>query len=272
MHNLHARRLRRHTNLASTEREACTRLSCARIQSEIRNAVSGASEVHSALCAPELQRKGPFEIASRVVPARHIGGDFVLTFDIGQHTVAVVGDLMGKGLSAAMWITHMIDLVYRASEGFESTAVMMARLNTELVRSRVHAPLASAFILAADRLSGAVSYSSGGHPPAVVLRADGRTELLNHGGPLLGVFADAEYKSNTVPLAHGDAVVAFSDGLVEARNEHDEEFSTDRVCRALAENIQSRASDRLLTLMKTADEFAGGKRLDDISVVVVQRT
>ena len=273
MHNLHARsRYPRQATLANTEREPCSRVSCARIQNEIRNAISGASEVHSALCSPERQRKGRLEIASRVVPARHIGGDFVLSFDAGSQAIAVVGDLMGKGLSAAMWITHLIDLVYRAGEGFESTAGMMERLNNELVRSRVHAPLTSAFLLAADPASGAVSYSSGGHPPAVLVRSDGSTELLNHGGPLLGVFADARYASKSVQLCPGDAVVAFSDGLVEAHNNDDEEFSTERVCHSLAANAGASASDKLRALLTAADDFAGGKRLDDISVVVVQHT
>src|SRR3954462_12501180 len=91
---------------------------------------TGASEVHRALCSPELERIGEYEIASRVIPARHVGGDFVCSFQQGNQTFAVLGDLMGKGLSAAMWITHLVDLMHRAAEDSQNTCDLLARLNS----------------------------------------------------------------------------------------------------------------------------------------------
>src|SRR3954453_7070881 len=74
--------------------------------SESHDVLWGAKEVHEALCAPARQRIGNFEIACSTVPARHVSGDFVITFEQNGEWYLALGDLMGKGLSAAMWLTH----------------------------------------------------------------------------------------------------------------------------------------------------------------------
>lgn len=252
------------------KREVCNNRDCARVQREIRTAVSGAAEVHHALCAPEWQQVEDFEIATRIIPVRHVGGDFVCTLQVEGSTLAVLGDLMGKGLSAAMWITHIIDLVHRAAENFSMLSEMMAKLNAELIRSRVRAPLTSAFAILIDHRSSQVSCTSAGHPPAILVRADASTELLSEGGPLLGVFADAQYKVRTFGVGVNDAVVAFSDGVIETERSTDEQFSVERALRILARHAAAGARQKVAALFEASQAFGGGRVVDDVSALVVQ--
>jgi phosphoserine phosphatase RsbU/P len=183
--------------------------------------------------------------------------------------IAILGDLMGKGLPAAMWITHIVDLFHRATEDFKTLPTLMERLNAELCQSRVRAPLTSAFVLMIDSQSGEVRCSSAGHPPSILVRSDTTTELLSEGGPLLGVFADAKYKAQALQLQPGDAIVSFSDGLVEAEGQSQEQFSVSRAAMNLARHAALGASQKLTALLEASREFTE-RAGDDISAMVVQ--
>src|SRR4051812_47121712 len=80
----------------------------------VEAAVLGANQVHDAICAAPLQRIGQFELATSIIPARYVSGDFIVSFQHQGAWFVALGDLMGKGLSAAMWLTHVVDLVRRA--------------------------------------------------------------------------------------------------------------------------------------------------------------
>lgn len=237
-----------------------------------RVAVTGASGVHRALCAPELQRIGEYELASQVLPAKHVGGDFVCSFQQGNQTFAVLGDLMGKGLSAAMWITHIIDLVHRSAEPSQNVCDLLGRLNLEIVNSRVRAPLASAVAICLDHVSDEVSVACAGHPSAVLVRRDAKTETIAEGGPVLGVFPHARYTCKTVQLGPGDAIAAFSDGITESHNSANEEFSVMRAIRLLSGAASAGAKQKITKLVGAASAFrAETECVDDISMLVLQR-
>lgn len=254
----------------SPETRPCHNTHCLRVEKETRNSVTGACEVHRALCAPELQRVGVYEIASRILPARNISGDFICTVPQGHRTIAVLGDLMGKGLSAAMWITHVIDLVHRAAEGCNPISDIMSNLNREIVNSRVRVPLTTAFAVAVEHATGKLSCTSAGHPPAILLRNNSISPLRD-GGPLLGVFADARFESQSFELSPGDAVVAYSDGLFESHDEIRENVPLDCASSILAHSSQQNARGKLLAVLHASREFSSGRLPDDLSLLVVQR-
>jgi sigma-B regulation protein RsbU (phosphoserine phosphatase) len=211
-------------------------------------------------------------MASRVVPARHVGGDFVCTFQQGNQTFAVLGDLMGKGLSAAMWITHIVDLVHRAAESSLNTCDLLARLNVEILSSRVRAPLTSAVAICVDHSTNQVSSASAGHPPAVLVRANGKVETLHEGGPIMGVFPTARYTCSDMNLERGDAIVALSDGVIEAHNADGEDFTMDRVLKTLSGSAASPAKRKLVNLLEATESFSANAQFDDVSLLVIQRS
>lgn len=256
--------------LRKAPQEACSRPKCRALASEIYNAISGAAEVHRALCAPELMRAGNFEFATRVIPARHVSGDFVCTVHRGNRVIAVVGDLMGKGLSAAMWITHIVDLIHRAAESSDDLKSMLEFLNSELVDSRVGAPLTTAMALELDTGTNLLSYSSAGHPPGMLLRG-GNVEILPEGGPILGAFPNAEFVVSQLELSPGDTLIGYSDGISEARNPRDEEFTTAGIAECLRAARGGSAGAHTSNLLNAVNNFCTGCFPDDVSILAVQR-
>lgn len=230
----------------------------------------GAAEVHRALCIPPRMHTAGWEVASRILPHRGVSGDFVVRVDRPGGTLLAIGDLMGKGLSAAMWLTHVIDLLQRAAEPFDSLSAVLARVNAEVHRSRVGAPLTSLCALDLPHDSKRMTVAVAGHPPALLLANGGKIRPLSDGGPLLGALPSATYHAAEIELAPGDSVVAFSDGLSESRNEDGDEFGRDGIVHCLRQRRRSSAHALAEGLLACAREFARREPCDDVTVLVVQ--
>lgn len=235
---------------------------------EIEAAVLGANQVHQALCAPSSQRVGRFEIASSVVPAHYVSGDFIMSFQQGDVSFVVLGDLLGKGLSAAMWLTHTLDLVRRACEPDDGLANIMSRLNREMHLSRIGVPLTAMFLARLEQNETHVEYACGGCPSAFVLRGNRQVAVLEHGGPLLGALENARYNSGTLELEPMDTLVAVSDGVIEIHQGHDFELRPDRVVHHLQNSPGSSASQIVSSLTERVKQLSFH---DDVSVLAIQR-
>ncbi len=237
---------------------------------ETRLAVTGAREVHRALSAPDEQFIGSYEIASRIIPARFVPGDFVCSFRECGKTILILGDLIGKGLSAAMWLTHTVDLVRRSAEGSCNVAELLRKLNLEILNSRVRVPLTSAIVFSIDP-GGNISCASAGHPPALLVRSNTQVEQTNAGGPILGAVSGAEYSMQDINLERGDLLVAYSDGLIEASDNYQEEFALDRIIDVAKTEAGSSPNKMINALLDSSMKFAGDNPLDDISILALKR-
>ena len=137
----------------------------------------------------------------------------------------------------------------------------------------MHAPLTSVFVARLDPGSGMLDYCSAGHPPALLLRACGRLESLSEGGMLLGMAADASFTTGRVELGAGDILLAYSDGVIESRNNADQEFGGERL-EAELRLARTDSADRVLfSVLAAVQDFAAPNALtDDTSLVVVRHS
>lgn len=133
------------------------------------------------------------------------------------------------------------------------------------------APLASMLLLSLDPVSGTLDYCTAGHPPMMLLRADGELEWLSVGGMLLGVSPDASFTSGHVELRSGDVLLACSDGVLEARDSADDEFGYERL-EAQLRLAHDRSADALLfSVLGAVQDFAAPQALvDDTSLVILR--
>ena len=114
-----------------------------------------------------------------------------------------------------------------------------------------------------------LTYVNAGHNPPIVRRANGAFESLETGGLPLGIKIGAEYQTATLELRPGDALILFTDGVVEAFNESGEEFGNSRWLGAIRNLPDWNAQETLQLLMKRVDEFVGATRQsDDITCLV----
>ena len=249
---------------------------------ELHTAIFEAAQVHRRLCAPRLVRYGAFEIASEIFAVRHLAGDFFTVRDVGSRAVMALGDICGKGLAAGMWTTHLVSLVGARAAVNSEPEVMVAGVNRDVCLTASTVPLASLFAARLDPASGKLEYCSAGHPPALLLRANGQLEALSDGGLLLGVVPNAPYVRGSVHLGPGDVLLAYSDGVLETLNNSEEEFGLDRIRTQLCNAALTRndsphvknnsAESVLFSVLGAVQDFAGSHPLvDDLSLVVIRR-
>ena len=239
---------------------------------DLHTAIFEAAQVHRRLCAPRLVRAGEFEIASEIFAVRHLPGDFFTAQQQNEHVMFALGDISGKGLAAGMWTTHIVGLTNSYSTASSEPQAIVAGVNRDLCGMPLTMSLASLFLGKLDPLSGTLEYCSAGHPPALLLRANGDLESLSEGGLLLGVTSDANYSSARVQLGPDDVLLIYSDGIVESLNEKGDEFGMARL-REQLRCAQTQPADAILfSVLGAVQDFAETRPLmDDMTLAVIRR-
>ena len=237
---------------------------------DLHTALIEAAQVHRRLCAPRLVRHGDFEIASEIFAVRHVPGDFVTTDKVDGGVIVSLGDICGKGLAAGMWIPHLVGLVGAYTAVNSDPETIVSGVNRDLCRMSSVAPLASLFLARLDPVTGRLDYCNAGHPPALLLRANGFLESLSEGGPLLGVIPEASFARGSVDLHVGDLLLVCSDGILESLDNVDQEFGCKRL-EAQLRNAQMGSADAVLSVLGAVQDFAATRPLvDDMSLMVVR--
>jgi sigma-B regulation protein RsbU (phosphoserine phosphatase) len=239
---------------------------------DLHSEVFEAAQVHRRLCAPRLVRYGDFEIASEIFAVRHLAGDFFTIKKTPSAVILTLGDICGKGLAAGMWTTHLVGLAANRAAVSSEPECIVAGMNRDVCLMAADVPLASLFIAKLDPVAGKLEYCSAGHPPALLLRANGKLELLSEGGLLLGVVPAARYVRGSVELGPGDVLVAYSDGVLESLNNTEEEFGYARLEEELRRARTDSADAMLFSLLGAVQDFAATHPIvDDMSLVIIRR-
>ncbi len=262
---------------------------------DLHTQIFEAAQVHRRLCAPRHVRFENFEIASEIFAVRHLPGDFFTVTEKSDGVILALGDICGKGLAAGMWTTHLVGLVGARVAVTSKPEAIVTGVNRDICLLKSFMPLASLFLAKLDPNTGIVKYCSAGHPPAVLLRANGEVELLSEGGMLLGVVPAAPYVCGSFELRAGDVLMIYSDGITESLNCTGEEFGYGRLeaqlrlAQACADDAVSSAADAvhesqlratqasdanavLFSVLGAVQDFAAACPLvDDMSLAIVRR-
>jgi serine phosphatase RsbU (regulator of sigma subunit) len=231
-----------------------------------------AAQIQRKLSGPRELRRGCLQFASEIFAARFLPGDFTSFLQSGSKVLVAHGDIAGKGVAAGMWFTNLAGLLQCYDRPSSDPAKIASEINRHLCYLRPVAPFATAFLARVDCNLGELTYCNAGHFPPILLRSDGRTELLETGGPLLGAIEGAKFELGKLTLDPGDTLVAYSDGVLECCNSSNEEFGMDRIVAALRDAESPFAQATLMMLLATLQDFANGSPLcDDVSLTVIQR-
>ena len=168
---------------------------------------------------PGLDAAAHYHVAS----ADEVGGDFYDLFPLSEHRWGVfLGDVCGKGAHAAT-ITSMIRYTLRTAAVYDADpAAVLSTLNPALHERYLgdNRCFCTAIfgLLTPDGDGFTLAFASGGHPEPLLMRADGTAHYVTlPGGPVIGMWDDAEFITGTIRLDPGDTLLLFTDGLTEAR-------------------------------------------------------
>jgi phosphoserine phosphatase RsbU/P len=195
-------------------------------------------------------------VAAHYHPASldQVGGDFYDLFPLaGGRWGVFLGDVCGKGAEAAV-VTSLTRYTLRSAAAFDDDPVAMLTNLNAVLRQQADGRFCTVVlgVLTPEPGRCTMTLASGGHPPAVVVRADGSvTYEHTPGGQLLGILPDARVVTRTVELRSGDTLLLYSDGLTEARTRGSRDrFGEDAVLDFARAHAPTTAAD-LVTDLKT---------------------
>jgi sigma-B regulation protein RsbU (phosphoserine phosphatase) len=225
---------------------------------------------HKLLLPREPLLASNFEISYMVRTSRDVGGDFLDYFYLADERLGIyLGDVVGKGLPAAMFAGLAIGTLRSIHKTGETPAAVLEAFNKRLrVRPDPFRYCATQYAVF-DPLTLELSVANAGIPLPLHLSASG-CRLLGEGGLPSGLFDLTQYEQYTFQLVPGDAILFTTDGLPEARDSDGEEFGMAQLIDVCAE-VGCGRPDRLLRAVFTrVKEFASANRQDDMTAVVLK--
>lgn len=218
-----------------------------------------------------------FRASAFLDPAKEVGGDmydFFVTSD-GRRAL-VLGDVSGKGVPAALFMSMTVTLVrYALGSGLDPAAAM-SQVNAMLEAHNPGNMFVTLFLALYDPQSGELSYANGGHCPPYIIDAasDAPPRMLDKlSGPLVGVIPDMEYTLFTETLKEQETCLLFTDGVTEAMNGDKELYGEARLQDFLAAHRGASPRELLTLIFSELVRFRGEEpQSDDITMLAFCRT
>jgi hypothetical protein len=217
-------------------------------------------------------------IAFATRPANTVAGDY---YDVFARPTMVPGesrfllavaDVAGKSIPAALLMATFQASLKTLSAVPCSLAQLVTGMNQYACNnSQGGLRFTTAFLAEFDPASRTLTYINAGHNTPILRRSAGTVERLTIGGLPLGIMTGASYESGSLVLHEGDWLVIYTDGVVEAMNQRDEEYGEQRLLQVLNAGAATAPDEMLRRLMSDVDAFVGPTpQHDDITCLLVK--
>ncbi|HEY6402416.1 MAG TPA: SpoIIE family protein phosphatase, partial [Blastocatellia bacterium] len=233
--------------------------------------LAAAEEIQQSLLPRHMPVLEGIDIAVAWRPAGAVSGDYfdAIQFDLGRAALCV-GDVMGKGMPAALVMSNLQALVKAFASAAAPPERMCEQINRAVCGNLPEGRYITFFYGMFEAASRRFVYSNAGHNPPLLARRDGHTVRLTEGGIVLGLFPERSYEQGAVRLRAGDRLLLFTDGVTEAANASGELFGEERLLPLLVEHRRRSASELLETILSAVADFSGGSFQDDMTLVALQ--
>jgi serine phosphatase RsbU (regulator of sigma subunit) len=214
------------------------------------------------------------DLAGHNAPCRTVGGDYYDFIPYADGRVAVVlGDVAGKGMSAALLMSNLQARVQILAESPQNLARLMERLDQSVAINAPPNRFITLFFGLIDPRGDLLTYCNAGHNPPLLVRTGGDVERLRAKGTVLGIFPQIGYEEQSVGLAPGDLLAIYSDGVTEAANAQGEEFGEERLGQMIVERRDQPAGAIIdAVLDKVAEWTDSAAPEDDVTLIIARRT
>ncbi|RKX49248.1 MAG: hypothetical protein DRP25_06380, partial [Thermotoga sp.] len=214
---------------------------------------------------PEI--KG-IEISAVSYPAIHVGGDYYDVLEMGGKIYAVVADVSGKGIPAALLMSTVRSTLRTLLESVESLSELVSKLNKRITEDFEEDRFVTMAFFSLDR-NGELRVVNAGHDPVYIVKDD-RMETVGSSGVPLGILPDWDYDEKILELDPGTFVVAYTDGVIEARNVEGEEYGFERLEQILKE-FEGSAEELTARIKDSVFSFSSGAtQHDDTTIMVIK--
>ncbi len=247
-------------------------------QKSLDEDLQAAAGIQQSLLPRGLPKSDFIDMAWKYIPSQAVGGDIFNVFSLdGEQLALYMLDVSGHGVPSAL-VTVSVSQFLQPHHGqivkegniFTAPGRVLDALDREYPVERFDKYFTIFYgLMAAEH--GILTYSSAGHPPPVLLHGRGAYELLERGGPIIGLGGMAPFEEEKVKLAPGDKLVIYTDGITECQNKQGIFFGAERFYQLL-EDLKSLPITQIMEKITTAvTDFLGERQpQDDITLLGIE--
>lgn len=243
-------------------------------EERLKSEVMLARDIQQALLPATTPRLREVEIRGQMISSSEVGGDYFDYFMLDEQRIVIaIGDVMGKGIPAAMLMASLQAVFKnRAAKGGLAPHELNAELNDYLVEHAKPGQFATFFCGVLNLSTSTFAFSSAGQCPAL-LATNGYIDRLGNGGTVLGANRNQSYAEGSVAFHPGDLLLLYTDGVIEQMNDAGEPYGEQRLIEFLGANRNLPPERLQNALLRDVLAFGGGRQDDDItSVIAVRRS
>lgn len=238
--------------------------------SALQKELDVARRIQEASLPKSFPEQENIDLYAYMIPAREVGGDFYDFFFVDESTLGfVIGDVSGKGVSAAMFMTVSRTLLKALALRSASPEQCITDLNSILYPESVAEMFVTIFYGTLDLKTGDVKYCNAGHNSPYVVRADGEVEQVPRtGGVGVCLTKHFEFEAGSLKLNAGDGIVTYTDGVTEAMNHSNQQFTDEKLVELLTDCKGCGANQMIRRIIREVSDFAeDADQSDDITAL-----
>lgn len=249
---------------ATRQREAV--LSELRVAREIQTALLPALD-------PAITTTPDYDLFALNAPARAVAGDFYDFFHLPDARLAIViADVAGKGVPASIFMAVARTVIRDLASRGEPPGRVLTEANARLLSDNRSGLFVTVFVAYLNTTSGEITYANGGHQPPYVLGPHGLRRLGEATGTVVGVIPEQVWHAQQDRLNPGERLVLYTDGVPDARKPGGECYGEQRFAQRLAAIHPAQSAEATCAhIVEDIDDWQGGDRVDDLTVMVVVR-
>ena len=213
----------------------------------------------------------PLKLYWKLKPAREVGGDFCNAFMLNDEKLFIsIGDVTGKGIPAAFYTILTLSMERLGAEKMSSMSELVNFISKEIyLFNRKSLTFVSYSGILINIKTGEATYISAGHNPAYVIGENGSLlQTKKASGPFLGILDNIKYKEYKIKLNKNEKIILYTDGITEAKNEHNNFYGYNKLEQCLSDCTNLDAKETVLKILADNEKFKGmQKQYDDICIL-----
>jgi len=236
----------------------------------IQNEMEIARSIQRGILVHDFIDDAQLSVHATLVPMQSVGGDLYDFYRDGDFVTFIIGDVSGKGMPAAMFMSATVTLFRAAVKRHLSTNAIMEEINSTLSSNNSQMMFVTAFVGRLHLPTGQLTYCNAGHMPPLIVR-DGQCRWFEQkeANVILGLDSTYRFSEQSTTLAHGEQIIVFTDGVTEAMNARNELLGFDGLLERL-HAVEQPIDDR--TVYDVVCRFsADAEQSDDIAIMNITR-
>ncbi len=204
-------------------------------------------------------------------PANEVGGDLVDYLKLNGRVAIILADVAGKGLHAALLMAKLQATIRALAADFDSLSKLCTKINAIFCRDSLPNIFASMVYLEIKPNDSQVRFVNAGHFPPLLIK-NGEVKETQKSNSAIGLIKDFIYNEDIITMEKGEMLIAYSDGITEARNEYGQFFEKERFLKILPKLSQLKFEDVGETIVYEINRFVGDAPVnDDLSLLIIKK-